>query len=77
MVETDDILDKLAFAMMTAELGRQTHKNLDDALRVSSEVRRTYRRLVASGEAQALLTTLGELGMTVAPLPTPEHKEPK
>lgn len=64
----EELLDKLAFAMMTVELNRGSHKSLDDGLRVPSEVRRTYTRLLASGEAQAMLAELRKSGL-LAPSP--------
>jgi hypothetical protein len=62
----DIILDRLAFSMMAAELGRADHETLSVALMVPSEVQRTYKRLLASGEAKAMLNELNRNGLRLS-----------
>ena len=60
-----EVLDKLARAMMTVELNNRPRKTLEEALLVPSEISRTYKRLLASGEASQMLAEIEKLGMII------------
>jgi hypothetical protein len=77
-IEAEQVLDKIAFAMLTLELEKSIHKSVDDVLRVPSEVCRTYKRLLVSREAHNLMAEFEKVGLrisvanpTSAPLPAP------
>lgn len=72
----EQILDRIAYAMMTVQINRAPHRTLDQFLVRQSEVQRTYKRLLSSGEAKAMLHELRSVGFSLDLVPV-ENGDPK